>query len=93
VNDNPEDDEDEKEENESFTKFVSVARLISTLVRVKNVWLRGRRIAGIKALTDTVVIVITSEQLRRIVSEDYGVYDEIMSFRSDLLSAHEATTG
>ena len=76
-------DYDENETSECRVKFVKLVSLVSTLVRVKNTWLRGRRRVSIRALTKTVVTIVTSSQLRRIVDEDYGVHDEIMARRSE----------
>jgi serine/threonine protein kinase len=79
------DDENEDEEDVSApcAQFVQFARRISTLIRIKNIWLRGRRQVSLRALTETIVTIVTSAQLRRIVAEDYGVYDEVMSHRAD----------
>ena len=76
-------DYDENETSECRVKFVKLVSLVSTLVRVKNTWLRGRRRVSVRALTKTVVTIVTSSQLRRIVDEDYGVHDEIMARRSE----------
>ena len=75
--------EDEEDVSAPCAQFVQLARRVSTLIRIKNIWLRGRRQVSLRALTETIVTIVTSAQLRQIVAEDYGVYDEVMSQRAD----------
>ena len=69
------------EERDNVHTFIKVTRLVSTLIRAKNTWLRGRRQASVRALTKTVVKVINTAQLHHILAKDYGCADE---FRSNI---------
>ena len=81
-------DAEDEDEMKSVARanFVKFVRLVFTLLRVKNIWLGGRRKVSIKALVETVVTIISGSQLRRIVEEDYGVYDELISSRANRAS-------
>lgn len=74
------------EERDEVHAFVTVARLVSTLIRAKNTWLSGRHQASVRALTNTVVKVIPTTQLHRILGEDYGCADEFRSCKINYFS-------
>ena len=78
----------DEDDSDALIKFVKVAKLMSTLVRVKNTWTRGRHETSVVALTKTVVTIIPSAKLRSIVAEDYGVHDEIASSRLDHINSN-----
>lgn len=80
--------ESDEDDSDALIKFVKVAKLMSTLVRVKNTWTRGRHETSVVALTKTVVTIIPSAKLRSIVAEDYGVHDEIASSRLDRINSN-----
>lgn len=50
---------------------------IGTLLRVKNVWVGGRRGANVRATTDMKVAVMSSQQMQWILEHDYGVNGEM----------------
>jgi serine/threonine protein kinase len=52
---------------------------ITTLLRVKNTWLGGRRGANVRATTDMKVLVMSSHQMQWILEHDYGVDGEVTS--------------
>ena len=69
---------DDAECSSCESNFAVVVRRVVILLRVKNIWLGGRRRVNVRALTKTVVTVVTTSQLRRIVDSQYGVYDELL---------------
>ena len=70
--------DDDAEGSSCESNFAVVVRRVVILLRVKNIWLGGRRRVNVRALTKTVVTVVTTSQLRRIVDSQYGVYDELL---------------
>ena len=50
---------------------------VTTLLRVKNTWLGGRRGANVRATTDMKVLVMSSHQMQWILEHDYGVDGEM----------------
>jgi len=75
----------QRNETPSF-QFMKVARLMSTLVRAKNMWLCGRRLASVRALTKTVVKVIKTAHLHHILAQEYGCADELRALRSQQIN-------
>jgi len=62
---------------------------VTTLLRVKNTWLGGRRGASIRATTDMKVLVMSSKQMQWILEHDYGVDGEMTNTIRDRKSQLE----
>ena len=50
---------------------------LTTLLRVKNKWVGGRRGADVRATTPMKVVVMTADQMQWILEHDYGADGEM----------------